>query len=179
MADQDQIFVDSQDQPVIYKPELLQRKGEMIAWILAFLVSAAWAVLRWRGLPINPALTILAAVLLLAALSISLGNWMDRKTTLRYDQNGIKFTNGLRRVRLTWDEVEQIRVAPSQWGKKVHVIGVQSYFSFRTLGEVKVQNEVKGQMGFKEGERILKEILALSGLNLVKQNEQVYYYGRG
>jgi hypothetical protein len=166
------------EDPEVFHPELLPRKGEMIAWGLTLLVGAAWLILVWQGLKINLALPILAVILFLSALSVSLGNWMDRNTVLQLGREGVKYQNGLRRVRLSWDEVEQVRINPSQWGKKIHVIGPQSYFSFRTLGEVKVQGEIKGRMGFTDGETILKQILAYSALKVKGKSAQGYYYGR-
>lgn len=166
------------DKPEIYRPVLLARKGEIIAWLLSLVVGIAWMILLLRGLKVFIALPLLAIFLLVSALSISLGNWMDRQTELQITGDGVEYKNGLRHVRLSWDEIEQVRVISSQWGKKVHVIGPETFFSFRTLGEVKVQGEVKGQMGFLQGEKVLKQILDRSALKMVRQSGQDYYYGR-
>lgn len=122
----------------------------------------------------------LAIVLLLAALSISLGNWMDRRTRLELLPDGVHFKNGLRDVRLSWDEIRQVQVYPGRWGKRVSVIGPAAHFEFRTLGEVSVQGETKGRLGFTQGERILQRILEAADLvpKPDSQSTDPYYYVR-
>jgi hypothetical protein len=159
-----------------YRPEQLSRRGEMVAWGSAFLVAVGWIILIVSRQPVLPAVVFLEIFLLLAASSISLGNWMDRKTVIQMDESGLKFQNGLRNIRLDWSQVKEVRVSPSQWGKKVQVIGDHVYFAFRTLGEVKVQGEVKGRMGFEKGEEILRQIVSNSGLEIVGQDGEGYYY---
>ena len=46
------------------------------------------------------------------------------------------------------------------------------------LGEVKYRGEIKGRVGFVEGESILQEILESSGLQENDQNENGRYYAR-
>jgi hypothetical protein len=119
---------------------------------------------------------------LFSALSISLGNWMDRQTLLRLVSGGVEFTNGVRNTRMQWDEIRQVQVFPSRWGKKVRVIGEHAYFTFRTLGEVSVQGDIKGRMGFAAGETILAHILSSAQLKAVSRpggmNDGGYYYAR-
>jgi hypothetical protein len=79
---------------------------------------------------------------------------------------------------VSWDEIEQVQVFNSSWGKKVRVIGGEQHFDFRTLGELTVSGEVKSRMGFREGEKILSLILAKSGLRQVEQSGNSYYYAR-
>lgn len=152
-----------------YRPELLPRRGEWIAWGCAALVGVGWIILVLSRQRVLPAMIFLEIFLIFAALSISLGNWMDRKSVIRTDTAGLEFQNGLRNIRLAWSQVKEVRVNPSQWGKKVQVIGEGAYFAFRTLGEVKVQEQVKGRLGFENGEEILRQIVLSSGLEIVEQ----------
>jgi hypothetical protein len=161
-----------------YHPELISRRGELIAWTTAFMALAAWGILLLVGAPVHPALKFLATFLLLSALAISLGNWMDRHTLLRIEADGIRFENGLRRAHLQWDEIQQVQVFPSNWGKKVRILGGQVHFDFRTLGEVTIQGDVKGRMGFADGEAILKKILQEAGLKKVERPGSGEYYAR-
>jgi hypothetical protein len=120
-----------------------------------------------------------ALVLMLAALSISLSNWVDRQTVMRLNVNWIEFHSGLRHVRLLWSEIRQVRVSPSRWGDKVQVIGERVHFSFRTLGEVWFRDELKGRMGFERGDEILHEIIVSSGLKKVsEQDGEGSYFAR-
>jgi hypothetical protein len=164
--------------PLEYKPELISRRGEAIAWACVLLVAAGILLLTLSGKPVNWLVTLLEAMLLLSAALISLGNWSDRKTTLRLDVHAIEFKNGLRQVKLGWDEVKEVRVTPSPWGNKVEVYSEKSHFSFRTLAEVKVRGELKGRFGFVRGEEILRQIVLHSNLEIIDEPGAGYYYVR-
>lgn len=168
---------------VEYRPVLLSRRGELIAWALALLLGAVWAFLELTGKTVFVAMPILEILLGFSAAGISLGNWMDRRSVLRLDGNGLTFQNGLRDVRLFWNEVQEVRAWPSQWGKKIEVIGNslssgRQHFGFRTLGEVKVQGEVKGRMGFEKGDEMLRQIIQHSELQQINHPGPGYYYAR-
>jgi len=161
-----------------FRPELLPRRGEWTAWALALAASAGVWLLNWSGyVPVWA--WIFWVFLLFSGLSISLGNWLDRNTVIRLDADGIRFENGLRRVRLNWREVQKVAVLPARWGKAVQVIGEKSHFEFKTLGEVQFQGEVRGRTGFLEGQAILDVILRKTGLELVEESNNAYYYARG
>jgi hypothetical protein len=161
-----------------YHPELLSRRGEYVAWGLGLIAIVAWLVLHLTETPVVGGLRFLAVLLALSGMGISLGNWMDRRTILRLEPDGVWFDNGLRQVLLHWSEIRQIQVYPSTWGKKVHVIGNKAHFEFRTLGEVTLQGEVKGRMGFEKGEEILSHILENTRLKKVPGPENGSYYAR-
>ena len=165
--------------PEEFRPQLISRRGELIAWATALMVLAAWYILRQSGQALLPVVPILAILLLLAALSISLGNWMDRHTYIRLEDSGVIFHNGLRNVHLHWDQIKQVDVTPSKWGKKVQVLGDHAHFGFRTLGEVEAYGKSIGSMGFENGEWILEQILERGGLQARHQQESGYYYTRG
>jgi hypothetical protein len=161
-----------------FRPELISRRGEAIAWSLAAVSTAAWLIMRWRVSETPGAALVFVLFLLFAASSISLGNWMDRQTVLRLGVDGVAFRNGLRDVSLRWDEIWEVRVIPARWGDRVQVLGEFAHFQFRTLGEVMLQGELKGRMGFAEGETILQRILSASGLQEIEKTDQVRYYAR-
>jgi hypothetical protein len=161
-----------------FHPELISRRGELIAWVTALMALSAWGILLLAGAVVHPALKFLAIFLLLSALSISLGNWMDRHTLLRIESDGVRFENGLRHAFLHWNEIQQVQVYPSNWGKKVRVLGSQAHFDFRTLGEVTVQGDVKGRMGFADGEAILRKIVQEAGLKQIDRPGNGEYYAR-
>jgi len=159
-------------------PELISRRGEITAWTLALVVSLTMAIMKWRLGSIPGAAWVFWGLLVFAAFSTSLGNWMDRKTVLRADGDRVSFVNGVRRVSFAWDEIQNINVIPLRWGKSVQVIGDGAHFEFRTLGEVQYQGEIRGRLGFAEGEAILRHILKETGLTLSKEEKGRYYYSR-
>ena len=175
--------MDSSSERRVFHPELASRRGELIAWGSAVLVNGTWIGLLLFGQPLSFWLLILGIPLFLVAVGISLANWMDRKAVITLDTEGIFFSNGLRRVQLKWFEIQEVRVLPAQWGRKVQVFGEQSYFGFHTLGEVKANGRVLGRTGFVDGERILEQILDRGDLRESKQIElgnqqEGYYYSR-
>ena len=160
------------------RPELISRRGEYNAWMLAVAVSVVVVLLRWRLDSVPAAAWIFLGFLLFSAFSTSLGNWMDRNTILRVEEGRVSFVNGLRKVELGWGEIHQVNVIPLRWGKSVQVVGEGAHFEFRTLGEVQYQGEVRGRLGFAEGEAILKLLLEKTDLPLSKEEKGRYYYSR-
>ena len=161
-----------------YHPELISRRGELTAWTLAILTTGAWIFLAIGDHRIFWGIPVLAVLLLLSALSISLGNWMDRQSVITVDPAGIKFTNGVRHAELGWHQIQQVKVYKHRWGDKVHVVGERSHFSFRKLGEVTARGQVKGRMGFADGEYILQTVLKSAGLREIEHDQEYYYYAR-
>lgn len=162
-----------------FRPELMPRRGEINAWLLAVAAAVGLLILN-QTFEIVPGWTwVFCGFLAFSALSISFGNWMDRKTHIALEEDGISFENGLRRVRLSWPEVQKVAVLPARWGKAVQVVGEKSHFDFKTLGEVQFQGKVRGQTGFAEGQTILNVILRETGLELIEESNNAYYYARG
>ncbi|MBC8496802.1 MAG: PH domain-containing protein [Anaerolineales bacterium] len=170
----------------VFHPELIPRKGERTAWLLLILALVYLGVALWSDDGLTWLAVVFVSLMFLSAGSITLGNWVDRKTVLRLDPDGVSFSNGLRNVSLNWEDVREVRVLDSAWGHRVQVRGpatstssrLSTGFTFRTLGEVIMQGEIKGRMGFAEGESILKKILESSGLQETEVAEKIRYYAR-
>jgi len=157
-----------------YKPELMPRRGEYTAWGLALLSVLGLVFLQIAGYSSWIA-NFFVGFLFFAALSISLGNWMDRQTVLQLGDKGIAFTNGLRKVSLGWNEIQEIRVMPNQNGDSVHIVGGQSHFQFKTLGEVRYAGEVKARTGFMDGDKIFNIILHRTGMKRIEESAFTRY----
>jgi hypothetical protein len=164
--------------PAEVRPENFSRRGEITAWALAILTLVSCFTLRVRGYPIPAFFVVLTVFLLVAALAISLSNWSDRHTLLRLEAGGVRFENGLRRVYLAWDEIQKVQIFPSNLGDRVRVSGMDTFFSFRLLGEVSLRGQVRGRMGFADGERVLQHILQAAGLRRFEKPGEDYYYAR-
>jgi len=161
-----------------YHPELLSRRTELIVWVLALIVGITWLVLVLTNATVHRSVPLMTGFLVLVGFGMSLANWMDRRTRIVTNQEGIVFTNGLRNTQLEWNEIHKVEVFPSNWGKKVRVFGKRAYFEFRTLAEVKVDGQVKGRMGFPAGEIILSQILDAANLKEAEHKDSGYYYLR-
>ena len=164
-------------EPETFSPELLPRRGELNAWLLALAATVGLAALRYFG-AVPTWAWFFVAFLYFSAISISLGNWMDRQTRLQLFPDGVSYENGLRRVRLAWGEIRQVRVLPARWGKSVQVIGEVAHFEFKTLGEVKFRGELRGRTGFAQGEAILDAIIRAAGLLAARREEPYTIYSR-
>jgi hypothetical protein len=161
-----------------FHPETISRQGERNAWLLTGFALVANLALIWRSGSMPVWIGVLTAFLFLSAGLISLSNWSDRQTVLTLKPAGLAFQNGLRRVDLRWDQIEQVHVLSDRWGKQAHVTGESGSFKFRMLSDLKFQGQVRGQMGFVAGETIVKEILDLSGLTRTETTDQGHYYAR-
>jgi hypothetical protein len=166
------------DVPVEFRPERFSRRGEITAWSLAILALLGWISFSARGVQVPVLYGVLGVFLFIAGFAISLSNWSDRRTMLRLENDGVHFENGLRQVHLTWGEIQKVEIFTSNLGDRVRVSGAQKFFSFRLLGEVSLRGQVRGRMGFSDGERILAHILKSARLKRVDQPGVGYYYTR-
>lgn len=161
----------------MFTPELLPRRGEWNAWVFALAATVGLFIIQtWAIVPAW--VWFFVAFLYFSAFSISLGNWMDRRTRLTLFPDGVAYENGLRRAHLGWDEIQTVRVLPARWGRTVQVIGKSSHFSFTTLGEVNFRGELRGRTGFAQGELVLDRIIHSAGLGLVTRQEPYTIYSR-
>jgi uncharacterized protein (DUF58 family) len=160
-----------------FRPELLPRRGEIMAWLagIGMLVGLFFATARWGS--VSFVFWLFAAFLLFSALSISLGNWMDRRSVIRLDSNGIAFENGVRSVRLSWPEVQNVAVIPTRLGKRVQVQGAVSHFTFKTMSESTLSGQ-QLRTGFADGQEILETVLKECGLQLKAEKGGMVYYAR-
>jgi hypothetical protein len=163
--------------PQEFRPVLTNRNGEVLAWLAALSLGAAAIALRAQGGVFTGTLPYLAGFVGLIAAGISLSNWMDRQTVLRLDDRGVFFTNGLRRVSLSWDQIDQISVFSGALGKRVQVAGGVQHFEFRYLSEVAVLGSSQGRLGFPDGVTILATLLREASLQRdpASQGNTVYY----
>jgi hypothetical protein len=161
-----------------FHPLLIPRTGERNAWLLAGVALFAWVILALR-LPRAPIwIPLMAVIFTLSAASISLGNWVDRKTALTLKPDRVAFRSPLRNVACAWQQIQQVRVFPDRWGARIHVWSDSASFVFRTAGQVEFAGKARGQMGFAEGEFILQQILERSGLVKTEETAQGRSYAR-
>jgi hypothetical protein len=160
-----------------FRPELMPRRAEWMAWLvgLGLLIGLFLGNTRWGPLPFI--YWAFAFFVIFSAMSISLGNWMDRRSSVRVEADGIAFENGLRSVRLGWPEVQNVAVIPTRLGKRVQVQGERSHFTFKTMS---VSTLVGQQMrtGFADGQEILETILRECGLQVKAEKDGMVYYAR-
>jgi hypothetical protein len=148
-----------------------------MAWVagVGLFVGLYLGTDRWGDLPF--VYWLFAGLILFSAFSISLGNWMDRRSLIRLDSDGIAFQNGIRSVRLTWPEVQNVAVIPTRLGKRVQVQSAQSHFTFKTMGESTIGTQ-QFRTGFADGQEILETVLKNCGLQVKAEKDGMVYYAR-
>ncbi len=162
-----------------FRPELLSRRAEALAWILAVTMLVTWWILQSNEAQFTSAAVFLFVFLVFAAVGTTFSNWIERRTILRMDGEGVHFENGLRNVRFNWSDIRNVRVLPYTAGsKRVQVIGEKAHFEFKTLAELKLSGVVKGQAGFAEGEEILEAIIRFTKLVVQDTSAPYTYYAR-
>lgn len=160
-----------------YRPDVLSRRNELIAWSLVALALVGSLVSsRYAQLPTWVLIGV--GVLFIAAAGLSLGNWMDRRTVLQFSDEGLEFRNGLRNVKLGWRDVQAVQIKRSGMGDGVQVSGPKSRFKFTVSGGVRLRGKRQAKFGFANGDEIIKEIVRRSGLSLINHDGSGYYYAR-
>jgi hypothetical protein len=160
-----------------FTPERLPRRGEFSAWALTIAIALGFYLLTRPG-PAPLLVWFFIVFFAFSAASISLGNWMDRRTFIRLEPDGVVFENGLRKAHLTWDAIQEVRTSRAQWGISVQVIGGQAHFAFSTFGEMQFRGKVRVRTGFADGKLILDEIIRAAGLTEMLQDGQFNIYSR-
>jgi hypothetical protein len=160
-----------------FRPELLPRRGEWLAWIAGIGLMVGLFLLgnQLGSLPVT--YWIFAGLIVFFALSISLGNWVDRHSVIHVGTDGIAFENGLRSVQLTWSEIQNVAVIPTRLGKRVQVQSAQSHFTFKTMGESTLVGQ-QMRTGFIDGQEILETVLRECGLSVKAEKDGMVYYTR-
>lgn len=160
-----------------FRPELMPRKGEFNAWVIALGLGVGLYLARSVWPDVSANLWIVEGMMVFFAFAISLGNWMDRRTVLRLDADGVAFENGVRSVRLGWTEVRNVAVMETRSGRRVQVQGERAHFTFKTLTVMSMIGQSM-RSGFAAGQEILEMILQAGNLKLTKEAQGVYYYAR-
>jgi hypothetical protein len=161
-----------------FHPEKISRRGEVFIWVLAVISLAALTYLRFRVAGVSLWYTVFVVLMFLSGASTTLGNWMDRKTVLILRPEGLDYRNGLRDISLNWDEIQEVQVFPSRWGKQAHIVGTRTHFNFRTKSEFTHKGEIRAKMGFAHGEHIIEQILKNSDLQESAPTGKGCYYAR-
>lgn len=161
----------------VYKPEILARNSELIAWGLAA-ASVVGIVISGMNSEVPVWAWTLFGLFLFSGVIISFGNWVDRATSIEIASEGVHFRNGLRDVSMRWEEIEYVWEGKGRVGRMVQVLAKDRHFSFTLPSEMKFQGQVKSRVGFPEGETIRDMILDSAGLTTSKDQSNGKVYSR-
>lgn len=155
----------------------MSRKAEWLAWLSSIGLFMGLIVASTGTDTVGILFWGFAYFLLFTAGSISLGNWMDSRSVLRLDTDGVAYQNGLRSVNFKWSEIQNVAIVPTKLGKRVQVQSAHAHFTFKTMGELKMGNQWL-RAGFADGEEILAHILEKCGMILKAEKDGMVYYAR-
>jgi hypothetical protein len=155
----------------VFRPAPVDRRGEGVAWLLSLALAGGLFLLRrlsggvpWLGL------VFLALLVALAAL-VSIGNWLEARTSIRIDGDGIEERTPLRSVRLAWGEVAELWAWPASLGWRILVRGAGGQILFRTGERMSSPRGAELRLGFPEGERMAAHVRSASRLSLPERQD--------
>ena len=160
-----------------FRPELMSRKAEWLAWLSSIGLFMGLIIVSSTAGPVSLLFWGFAYFLLFSAGSISLGNWMDRRSVLRIDADGVAYENGLRTVHFKWPDIQNVAVVPTKLGKRVQVQTAQAHFTFKTMGELAMAGQLF-RAGFADGDEILARILEQTKMVVKAEQDGMTYYAR-
>lgn len=115
-----------------FKPQALDRYGERLAWSLAAALTALTLFMFWRQGVWIAALIVITSLCIVAALLISYGNWMERRTEIEVTAQGLRYRNPLRELRADWGSIMAVFIYPRGDGWRVIIESDSTSFSFQT-----------------------------------------------
>jgi hypothetical protein len=152
------------DTQEVFRASPANRRSETLAWTLALGLALSALVGRWRGAQAALFIAELAAFFVVISLWISLGNWIDRRSSIDISGTGVRYRSPLRTISLDWKVIDDLWAIPSGSSWRIVVRGQGARFSFRTSSELRVgRRSVK--VGYPEGERLARSIRLRSGLS--------------
>ncbi|MEJ2758736.1 MAG: hypothetical protein P8046_09680 [Anaerolineales bacterium] len=162
-----------------FKPLLNSRRPEILSWLFFVVVVGVMIYFPSSGIG-RVGGYLLAAFFLLSAGAMSLANWQNRKTTLSLSKKGIRFENGIQKVWMPWETINRIEVYSGRVNDKIRVKSSDQYFAFDMYNEVVLNGQRRGEVGFEQGELILKTILQQANIDVTqKRHADGYdYYSR-
>jgi hypothetical protein len=162
-----------------FKPLLTPRRSELTAWGLTVLMSLVVIFAPLKGLGKSGGMIFLV-FLGFSAVMMSVGNWVERNTYLRIEDDRVTYYNGAKEVSLGWEEITRVEVLSSRFGDRIIVSSESAGFRYQSLGNINMNGKISGRVGFEHGEQILEMILEQSGLARAerRQTDRSYYYSR-
>jgi hypothetical protein len=109
---------------------------------------------------------------------ISFGNWLEMRTSISVSSSGIHYQSPIRRVHLTWENVDCLGALKSRLGWRVLVEGEGGRFNFRTGGRIAIGSLEAPLTGYPDGERLASIIRGMAGLAAPTLEEGIWLSGR-
>jgi hypothetical protein len=161
-------------EPETFRLWIGSRRGEYVAWVCSLVMGVMSGFLYWRDEPL-PCMGIgLFTIFTIAAGLMSFSNWLERKTFIRVDSNGVVYASPIRNVRMEWSRVAYVAAAKSGPSWKILVAGGGGHFHYRTEGMVRAGARGTLRLGMKEGTRLTALIRGQADLGPPELEQDVW-----
>ena len=164
---------------VTFRPFAPNRRGEGVAWACTGFLGVMLGVILWRGASVSGFALALMLFFLLASLLISYGNWMDMSLEIRTTSQHVFYRSPLRKVKLMWDAIVEMRVVKAGRGWRIAVIGQGGDFTFRTASEIGRRSGQSMRIGIEGGERCAAQIRSGARLSTPIRDGEMWVCSRG
>lgn len=158
-----------------YKPRINSRRPELMAWIFSLSIILFLIAQPQTGFFAIGGV-ILAVFFIFSALTISIGNWVNRKTELSFNKDEICFYNGIRKTCFQWEDITRMEIYPGRFNDKISLLKEAERLNFDVIGSNETIPPSSPRYGFEEGEKILDIILDRTNLVNQRYEGQGYYY---
>ena len=147
-----------------YRLITLNRSGERVAWLLVLTLVILDAALFSRLGSISWTALIFTIIFLLAALASSFSNWLERNTKISVSESDLVHQTPIRRVEITWREIDSLRLTRRGAGWYGIVVGDQRVITFQTPTTIKGPFGREARTGVESGEQLAAMIARQANL---------------
>lgn len=160
-----------------YNPNQNNRRSEFFIWMLTLLLMALSGYLINNGLE-NLIINIGVIGMVITALFLSFGNWIDRNSSLTLSKSNLTYSSGFRNISLGWDEIHELYVYPGKYADRIFVMGQNRRITFSLQKDLK--NNATAKLGFPKGNEIMNKIHAETKItkSSKKSKKNYYYYSK-
>lgn len=145
------------DPPATFRPES-GRRGELVAWGSALTLAILMTLQSLLAGEVTGMVMIFFVVVFISALLISYTNWVERNTLIHITLNSVEYASPLRKLEMTWDQINEIWLAPSRFAWRISIAGEKGHFNFHTLVSLESLGG-SARMGFPQGEQLIAHLV--------------------
>jgi hypothetical protein len=151
-------------EPRRFSPREIDPYGERLAWSLGVALTALTLFMYWRQGAWIATLIVLSSLCVVAALLVSYGNWMERKTEIEISEGTLRYRNPLRELRIPWDSIRAATIYPRGDGWRAIIEGEAGAFTFQTETSLKLGWGRQVETGIVDGQSLVSAIIGTADL---------------
>lgn len=167
------------EKALILKPEAGSRRPEALSWAFAVVLFGILFFMRPELQALRFGAWALGLFFGFSGAVMTLGNWLERNTSMRLNLQEIALVRPLQTLGMKWDEVDRVDVMTKSNARRVFVQGRGVKFSFRPATRVEIRGKIRDEYGFLESEKIIETILTMAKISEIRHDlVNGYYYAK-